>query len=996
MTHLFEKRDRWGNGYALWILAGMVFVIPFALWSLQGIRLENDVENWLPANDPQAATLNWYRSQFPDEDRMLVSWEGSSLDDPRALRFAELLRGKRDAEGIRRNGAPEVADVVTPQELIARMMRPNVGGRRVSHEEAVRRLEGVLVGPGRLKVCLTETGRQMPDRARELLLAAARDELGIVATVHPPAPRPSLDEEYLNDGENPDATAEELPAGDEIASEEDVEKSVDTDSGESADEETGREQDPALAAPGRLPGGLPYREHDFEIDWPGMHTRPESIETFQQLAATLTARLTPRSPVESPLVAETFLVPGSPIAMAVVLSEAGDADRGTTFQKVRDAAAQAGIPPESLRMGGEPVAANELNVEVLKAISDTAEPWYALHRRSPILLSCLVGAAVSVVLLRNLRLATLVFASAAYTVLLTVALVPVTGASMNMVLIVMPTLLLVITLSAAVHVANYWKNAAHHNLATSIVETVRMARMPCLLASVTTAIGLMSLATSPLAPVRDFGLYSSVGCLLSLAVVLYALPALLQFWPAAPPPVEEIDRAGWRRFASFVCRHATAVTAVCLAVFIAGAVGLYRFRTEIKVIRYFPDNSRVVRDYDFLEDRLAGIVPVQMIVRFDEESQSDLMFTERVEIVRAIQERLRQHPEISGTLSLADFLPVIPPATNMSRLRQMQAHRTALEIERGVQEAPDTASFYAKAQEDTRLPGLGGRVLNEAGDELWRITAQVAILSDLDYGELVGDEPHYASLPGNLNYIARSVLKDYGGADHVVTGTVPVFLRTQQAVLESLIRSFGLAFALIALVMMVLLKNPLAGLLAMIPNALPVAMVFGMVSWAGMPVDIGTMITASVALGISVDGTLHLLTWFQAAIREGHSREEAVQQALAHCGPAMWQTSAAVGLGLMMLSFANLLLVSRFGWLMASMIGAALVADVVLLASMLAGPLGKLLERSVLRSQSDAPAPAATESFAAPAPHFEHAPPVDTAHQGESALRTSGRILRID
>ena len=62
--------------------------------------------------------------------------------------------------------------------------------------------------------------------------------------------------------------------------------------------------------------------------------------------------------------------------------------------------------------------------------------------------------------------------------------------------------------------------------------------------------------------------------------------------------------------------------------------------------------------------------------------------------------------------------------------------------------------------------------------------------------------------------------------------------------------------------------------------------------------------------------------------------------ALSHCGPAMWQTSAAVGIGLLVLFPADLLLISRFGWLMASLIGAALIGDLVLLPSLLVGPLG--------------------------------------------------------
>ncbi len=197
----------------------------------------------------------------------------------------------------------------------------------------------------------------------------------------------------------------------------------------------------------------------------------------------------------------------------------------------------------------------------------------------------------------------------------------------------------------------------------------------------------------------------------------------------------------------------------------------------------------------------------------------------------------------------------------------------------------------------------------------------------------------------DVNRVVDETLATVPGLQHVVTGTVPLFLRTQEAVLESLVLSFGIAFLIIAVVMMVLLRSVAGGLITMLPNLLPVVLVFGLISWAGIKVDIGTMITASVALGIAVDGTLHLITWFRAGLQRGLSRQEAISLALSHCGPAMWQTSAIIGLGMLIVSGSDLLLISRFGWLMAAIIGAALLADIILLPALLAGPLGEVIER---------------------------------------------------
>ncbi|MEO1999007.1 MAG: MMPL family transporter, partial [Planctomycetaceae bacterium] len=180
---------------------------------------------------------------------------------------------------------------------------------------------------------------------------------------------------------------------------------------------------------------------------------------------------------------------------------------------------------------------------------------------------------------------------------------------------------------------------------------------------------------------------------------------------------------------------------------------------------------------------------------------------------------------------------------------------------------------------------------------------------------------------------------------------------------------------------MILLRNPLSGLITMVPNLLPVCVVFGLISWCRMAVDMGTMITASVALGIAVDGTLHLLTWFRAGIRAGKSRDTAIADALAHCGPAMWQTSCAIGVGLLVLFPAELLLISRFGWLMAALIGTALIADIILLPALLAGPLGKLIERAMQRTEPAAAAP--------------RVQPLQQPHMQQASSETQ-RIVRFD
>ena len=913
MKYFLEKRDRWGHGVSLWVLVVAVFAIPLALWSLSKVKMHNDVANWLPKDDQQARILDWSHEQFTTDERFLVSWPDSSLTDARLERLARRLEGNPDKDGIRRGGSPYFAGVATPQKLLLR-----ITNRDVELEEALDRINGILIGSGPLRIQLTDIGRRDPIAVARSLKHAVQAELGI-------EPEITMGEDLAAaDGE----VDERLFADDDDFVE---------------DEESIKLRDDLAGYAARIP------DFDFTVRWPTLHTSTEQRERFVTLAR---EHRVDEFGNNEPVIADCFFYAGEPAAMALTLSEAGAADRKAAFAQLDEIAASVGIPPESLKLGGSPVARTALNNSVKKALWNCDHPAWNLPLRSPILCSTIVGAVLAFVMLRSIRLVILVTAMGYYAELVATSLVPVTGGSMNMVLVVMPCLLMVLTVSAAIHLVNYWKHAAQDKTGNAVIRAVIIARTPCAWAGLTTAIGLISLATSPLIPVRDFGIYSAIGCVLSVLIVLYLLPTLMQYWPSPAPAAREIDNRAWKRLGQFLARHCHSVAAACLVAGLASTWGLTYFRTETKVIRYFPDETRVVQDYNYLEQNLAGIIPVETIVRFqkratrldDENRRRRLNFFERTEIVRRIQDRFRELPDISGTLSLASFMEARqPPAKNASLLRVSRWARGSQHAERNLREStnPDTRRFIAFPDEATDLDQPGDHKLNAAGDELWRITAQVAIMTDLDYGDLIDD----------LNRLTAMELRNYNGADHQVTGMVPVFLRTQQAVLDSLITSFGLAFCVIGLGITILLRNPLAGFLTMLPNLFPVAVVFGLISWFGMRVDIGTMITASVALGIAVDGTLHLLTWFRKHIEAGDSRDTAMAEALGHCAPAMWQTSAIVGLGILALFPTELLLISRFGWLMAALIGTALVADIVFLPALLAGPLGALIERTVKSSQ---------------------------------------------
>ena len=175
----------------------------------------------------------------------------------------------------------------------------------------------------------------------------------------------------------------------------------------------------------------------------------------------------------------------------------------------------------------------------------------------------------------------------------------------------------------------------------------------------------------------------------------------------------------------------------------------------------------------------------------------------------------------------------------------------------------------------------------------------------------------------------------------VYTGMIPLVFKTQRQLLKSLQESIAWATVLISVVMVFVLRSPLAGLISMIPNVFPIVIIFGGLGWLGIKVDIGIMMTASVALGVAVDDTIHFLTWFRRGVAQGMDRVQSVMLAYDRCATAMLQTTIIGGLGLAVFATSTFTPTQQFGYLMISMLGAALVGDLLLLPAILVSPLGR-------------------------------------------------------
>jgi hypothetical protein len=147
--------------------------------------------------------------------------------------------------------------------------------------------------------------------------------------------------------------------------------------------------------------------------------------------------------------------------------------------------------------------------------------------------------------------------------------------------------------------------------------------------------------------------------------------------------------------------------------------------------------------------------------------------------------------------------------------------------------------------------------------------------------------------------------------------------------LFDLIKSFLLAFGVITILMVIFLKSLRLGLVAMIPNLLPIAFIMGLMGFGEIPIDVNNLLIASIAMGLAVDDTIHFLHHFKVQYELTGVVESSVNHAIRHCGRAIVVTSLILCIGFYSYLGADMTNVQRFGLLVGTTVVAALLIDLI-------------------------------------------------------------------
>jgi len=172
------------------------------------------------------------------------------------------------------------------------------------------------------------------------------------------------------------------------------------------------------------------------------------------------------------------------------------------------------------------------------------------------------------------------------------------------------------------------------------------------------------------------------------------------------------------------------------------------------------------------------------------------------------------------------------------------------------------------------------------------------------------------------------------GTTAEATGVMYEFARAQDAISRGQLLGLGVALLGIVLVLLAAFRAPLTAVLTLVPNALPLLWIYGVMGFGGIPLDAGTVLVGSLVLGIAVDDTVHLASAFFAR-QNADAGGDALQGALEHVIPAVTYTTVIVGGAFLFLAGSEFTFVRNLGALMGSAIALCLIADLGLFPALL-------------------------------------------------------------
>ncbi|MDQ8187734.1 MMPL family transporter [Pelagicoccus sp. SDUM812002] len=514
-------------------------------------------------------------------------------------------------------------------------------------------------------------------------------------------------------------------------------------------------------------------------------------------------------------------------------------------------------------------------------------------------------------LFRSIRWVLVPFVASAFSAVCTLGVFAILGLKGTVISANFISLQIVLTLAIVIHLIVQYREerrAAPKASAADVASAVlREKTAPCLYSALTTSIGFAALMFSGIQPVDTFGLMMILAMIASTLGSLALFPQIAALLSSEKPQSERsFAQHSLSVGARWVVAAPRGVIIGSILLFLSGAAGVAFLSVENSFINYFRSSTLVHKELRFIDQQFGGSVPLDIIYTLQEKDDTALLATAKeIQTMQAFQHEVSQIEGVGKALSLVNFTELA---------KQLNQGRPLTEYEL-------SAAYYTVDQ--TLRDSLFGSFYSEPHHQA-RISLRIEdSTEDLDRAVLI-DSIHQ-----------RAADLGIGSDTYQLSNLFVVYQDLLQSLYRSQVLTLGIVAAGVFICFLAIFRSLRIALVCMVPNVISIGVVLGIMGWAGIALDFMTMTIASVAMGISVDDTIHYAHRYQKEISHGHSPADAVKRTHRSVGYAMLYTTIVIVTGFSLLVFSDFIPSVWFGLLTALSISIALLADLLTLPALL-------------------------------------------------------------
>lgn len=481
------------------------------------------------------------------------------------------------------------------------------------------------------------------------------------------------------------------------------------------------------------------------------------------------------------------------------------------------------------------------------------------------------------------------------------------GFFMSTVTVNVPTLVMTLVVADCVHVIASMTYALSQGKSKkeALAYSIKLNLLPIFITSATTAIGFLTMNFANVPVFADLGNLTAIGVFLAFLFSVTLLPALLMIMPIRVHKHQNESSMGLARLGPWVIRHHKRLLPVSMVVILLSAFFLTKNQVNDIATEYFDPSTGFRQSTDFQQEHISGMSTIDFSIGVTEASGIN-----KPEVLAAIGDFsswLSQQPEVDHVSTIADTF----------RRLNKNMHSDDQSYYR-LPEQRDLAAQYLLLYEMSLPYGLDLNNQLNIDKSATRITATLQNLGSKEFTQFETRA---------LQWFAQHA------PQLQVSSSSPslMFAHIGEANMASMMRGTSLALLLISALLVFALRSWRMGLISLLPNLVPAIIGFGIWGLYSGQINMALSVVLSMALGIIVDDTVHFLSKYQVAKKEGKTTEESILYAFNTVGRALLITTIVLALGFSVLTFSSFILNADMGKLTAIIIAVALVVDLIVL-----------------------------------------------------------------